>query len=109
MHEFRLQLIWRKPQGEEPLRFEGEGQPQHQCLKTVEIIGFAGATADVELAMYFLRIGTSLERMVIDPHRSFMEKEICRDFLKGNEKMMARERAKELKGKLSPQTTLIIL
>ena len=45
---------------------------QHKCLKVVELIGFVGCGADMEIVKYILSHSVSLEKIIINPRHPFI-------------------------------------
>ncbi|XP_030960578.1 F-box/FBD/LRR-repeat protein At5g53840-like isoform X2 [Quercus lobata] len=104
------------------LKFVGLNDPQmdgeinvwrdtcpHQCLKVVELIGFVGCFADMQLALYLINKATSLEKIIVYTQRLSLG-EILHDSSYIKKKLAAATAcAKKLETSLAPGVELLIL
>ncbi|XP_075638032.1 FBD-associated F-box protein At2g26860-like [Castanea sativa] len=81
----------------------------HQFLKVVELIGFVGCFADMQLALYLINKVTSLEKIIIDTQKLSLVK-ILHDSSDIKKKLAAATAcAKKLETSLAPGVELLIL
>uniref|UniRef100_A0A5B7CDI6 Putative ubiquitin-protein ligase n=1 Tax=Davidia involucrata TaxID=16924 RepID=A0A5B7CDI6_DAVIN len=104
LYRFVLQLFWSDNRIGRKMRARNVKKCPHHCLKVVELIGFIGCSADIELTRYLLKNTSSLEKITINPRPPFPL-----NFMKIEEKVAVRERAKRLRRELPPGVELVIL
>lgn len=81
----------------------------HQFLKVVELIGFVGCFADMQLALYLINKATSFEKIIIDTQKLRLVK-ILHDSSDIKKKLAAATAcAKKLETSLAPGVELLIL
>lgn len=89
-----------------PSRYHDNQNFLYQCLETVELVGFSGHPAELELAIYLLEnAALRLQRITIDPHLQHF----ASGFMLAEKVLAARESAKQFETKLSSTAKLVIL
>ncbi|KAL3501271.1 hypothetical protein ACH5RR_035720 [Cinchona calisaya] len=86
---------------------------KYECLKEVELLGWNGLAADVELSAHLIEAAGSLEKVTVDPRNPFPDKFLEEQVLSLPKVITAmedaRNRARDLEAKLSPATKLVVL
>ncbi|KAH7850337.1 hypothetical protein Vadar_031246 [Vaccinium darrowii] len=92
-----------------PSRHHYDQNRFYQCLETVELVGFSGHPAELELAIYLVEnAALRLQRITIDPHHQRFASG-SRGFMPAEKVLAARESAKQLETKLPRSTAKLVI